>query len=155
MSNLDTELALDETIELFWETIPPSWRCIRKKIHGVASESFGITVEQFHILRHIRKGKGSVSELADEKQISRSAISQAVDILVEKGLIQRSQSPDDRRWVHLELTPDGDELLNAIFKETHRWMKTKMDSLSPDDLEVMRRAMLLFKNTFLPACKTE
>jgi MarR family transcriptional regulator, 2-MHQ and catechol-resistance regulon repressor len=155
MSNLETELALDEAIERFWETIPPSWGCIRKKIRGVASESFGITIEQFHTLRHIRKGKGSISELADEKLISRSAISQAVDTLVEKGLILRSQSPDDRRWVHLELTPAGDELLNAIFKETHNWMKTKMGTLRPDELEVMVQAMSLFKNTFLPSDKTE
>ncbi len=74
-------------------------------------------MEQFHILRHIRRGLGSVSELAEVKQISRSAISQAVDLLVERGLICRLQNAQDRRNIPLELTEAGNSLLDTIWGE--------------------------------------
>ena len=71
------------------------------------------------------KGFTSVSELAAIRQISRPAISQAVDVLVEKGLISRQQEAEDRRFVHLLLTPNGEALLNKIFQENRAWMMEK------------------------------
>src|SRR5512133_1874684 len=110
MTNLDSHSKemLQQAIERFWETVPPVWGRIKGNVRGIATQNFDISVEQFHILRHIRKGIGSVSELADARQISRSAISQTVDLLFEKGLITRTQSTDDRRYVQLTLTPAGD-----------------------------------------------
>ena len=132
---------ISQTIERFWETIPPLWNEVRGRIRTVATDDFGISVEQFQILRHIRKGVRSVSDLAEAKQISRPAISQAVDILVEKGLISRRQSPEDRRFVELELTPHGDELLNAIFQKNRGWMREKLASLDAGELTCVLCAM--------------
>lgn len=135
-------------IDRFWETIPPMWNRIRGRIRSTATEHFGITVEQFHILRHIRKGFHSVGELAEEKQISRPAISQAVEILVEKGLITRRQSAEDRRFVQLELTANGNELLNAIFKTNREWMMEKISALSQEEIEHILLAMDAFQKAF-------
>ena len=59
-----------------------------------------------------------VSELATAKNISRPAISQAVEILVKKGLLTRVPSREDRRCVDLVLTEAGNHLLDTVFKET-------------------------------------
>ena len=99
-----TEQLIPATIEAFWSTIPPVWNRVRGNVRAIALENFDISVEQFHILRHIRRGLSSVSELAEVKQISRSAVSQAVDILVARGLICRRQNALDRRNIPLELT---------------------------------------------------
>ena len=99
-----TEQLIPAAIEAFWSTIPPVWNRIKGNVRAIAVEHYDISVEQFHILRHIRKGLTSVSELAEVKQISRSAISQAVDMLVERGLICRRQNAQDRRNIPLELT---------------------------------------------------
>ena len=136
------------TIDRFWETIPPLWHGVKMRLRAAAAEQFGITVEQFHILRHVRKGIGSVSELAEVRQISRSAISQGVDALVEKGLLTRTQELDDRRHVLLQLTPHGCDLLNAIFDQNRTWMAAKLQSLSPAELGLLLQAMDLFKTTF-------
>jgi DNA-binding MarR family transcriptional regulator len=80
------ELAIDR----FWETVPPLWGTIRSHIRSAATGNFDISVEQFHILRHVRKGIGSISELATAKNISRPAVSQAVEALVKKGLDRKS-----------------------------------------------------------------
>ena len=81
---------LQQTIEKFWETVPPVWNLVRGNLRGIVSEQFDISVDQFHILRHIRKGFSSVSDLASARQISRPAVSQAVELLVEKGLLRAS-----------------------------------------------------------------
>ena len=48
---------LHQAVETFWETFPPFWQRIRAHIRQVATEQFEISVEQFHILRHIRRGQ--------------------------------------------------------------------------------------------------
>jgi DNA-binding MarR family transcriptional regulator len=148
MNNLPSDEALQRTIERFWETIPPVWDRIRNNVRTIVANNFEISVEQFHILRYIRKGSGSVSELADAKHISRPAISQAVDILVEKGLITRQQNVEDRRYVQLELTQSGNKLLNAIFNENRAWMKEKLAPLSLEELNSILLSMEVLKKVF-------
>jgi DNA-binding MarR family transcriptional regulator len=140
-----TEELRQKAIDRFWESIPPVWNQVRNNLRSIATEKFEISVEQFHILRHIRKGITSVSELADVKQISRPAISQAVDALVEKGLISRQQGVDDRRYIKLQLTPAGDELLNKIFGENRAWMVERMSTLQDDELVQVIRAFETLK----------
>ncbi len=135
----------NQVIDRFWETVPPLWNFVRSHIRATATENFGITVEQFHVLRHVRKGTDSMSELAMARDISRPAISQAVEVLVKKGLLKRTQSTQDRRYVELSLTDSGNALLDAVFKETHEWMKARMSGLKADELETISKAMEVMK----------
>ena len=132
---------LGQAVEVFWETFPPFWHEVRAYIRQVAVEQFDLNVEQFHILRHIRKGQGSVSEIAEAKHISRPAISQAVDVLVNKGLVRRTQNLQDRRHVSLDLTPEGNALLDAIFDQTRRRMEQMLALLSADELQALIGSM--------------
>ena len=135
----------ERAIDRFWETVPPLWNFVRSHIRATAIGSFDISVEQFHILRHVRRGMCSVSELAAAKNISRPAISQAVDTLVHKGWLTRVQSTEDRRYVELALTAAGNALLDTVFKETRGWMKERMGTLSAAELETMAKALEIMK----------
>ncbi len=148
---LTSEKLLRESIDRFWATIPPVWNRIKGNIRSIAEENYDISVEQFHILRHIRRGLGSVSELAQVKQISRSAISQAVDLLVERGLICRLQNAQDRRNIPLELTEAGNSLLDTISEKNRAWMETRMSLLSAQELDTLSRAMEILDKTFSEA----
>ena len=132
-----TETALDR----FWETIPPLWGQVRAHLRQAATEKFPISVEQFQILRLVRSGRGSVSQLADAKRISRAAISQGVEALVEKKLLTRTQDTEDRRHSILALTAAGNAMLDTIFNDTRAWMRPKLAALSPAELENVIRAM--------------
>jgi DNA-binding MarR family transcriptional regulator len=136
---------IEQAVESFWESYPPFWRRVRGHIRGVAVSQFNITVEQFHMLRHIRRGLGSVSKLAVEQNSSRPAVSQAVDVLVVRGLVTRTQDTRDRRHVHLDLTPDGNTLLDAVFDDTRRWMKTLFTGLTDVELHTIIDTMYIFK----------
>ena len=134
----------DNAIDRFWETVPPLWNFVRSHIRARATTQFDITVEQFHVLRHVRRGI-SMGELAAVRNISRPAISQAVDILVSKGLLTRVQSTQDRRYVELALTDEGHHLLDTVFEETREWMKERMRGLTARELETVADAMDIMK----------
>jgi DNA-binding MarR family transcriptional regulator len=142
------ELSLDQTIDCFWETIPPLWNQVREHLRAQASEKFGVSVEQFHILRHVRNGRGSVSELAEVKRISRPAISQGVDVLVNKGLLTRTQDTQDRRFVQLELTESGRLLLETVFQETYDWMRLRLAHLSEAELSQVVQGISILHDAF-------
>ena len=138
---IQIERLRDQAIDRFWETVPPLWNTVRSHLRSAATVNFDITVEQFHILRHVRRGIGSVSELATAKNISRPAISQSVEILVKKKFLTRVQSTQDRRYVELALTETGNALLDAVFKDTRGWMKERMSTLTADELETISNGM--------------
>lgn len=143
-----TKELIPAAIEAFWSTIPLVWNRIKGNLRSIAVDQYGISVEQFHILRHIRKGLTSVSELAEVRQISRSGISQAVDVLVDRGLISRLQNALDRRNIPLELTEAGNELLDAISEKNRAWMSSRMISLSEPDLNTLTCGMEILAKTF-------
>jgi DNA-binding MarR family transcriptional regulator len=134
ISEKPSDKHLQKAVDVFWEALPPFWHSLRNYIRQITAEQFEITVEQFHILRHIRKGHGTVSDLALVKQISRPAISQSVESLVNKGMVDRRPDTRDRRNVHLVLTEDGNALLDAISGQTRAWMADAFASLDEEDL---------------------
>jgi DNA-binding MarR family transcriptional regulator len=137
---------LRQTVETFWETFPPFWHRVRAHIRQTA-EQHDISEEQFHILRHIRRGRCSVSELADAKNISRPAISQGVDLLVNKGFITRTTDTRDRRHVQLALTDSGNALLDTISEDTRQWMMQVLSPLSDEELQALTQAMESLRKT--------
>ncbi len=139
---------LQQTIECFWDTVPPVWGSVRGNARSIAPRDYQISLDQFHILRHIRKGICSASDLAEVLQVSRPAISQAVDALVEKDLVARQEDSRDRRYIRLELTESGNQLLNSVFRENRRWMADKMAALKPGELDTIIQALSILKNTF-------
>ncbi len=148
-----TEQLIPSAIEAFWSTNPPVWNRVKGNVRAIAVEHYDISVEQFHILRHIRRGLTSVSELAEVKQISRSAVSQAVDILVGRGLVCRRQNPLDRRNIPLELTESGNTLLDTIREKNRAWMKGRMASITEQDLNALTYAMEILARTFIGPVK--
>jgi DNA-binding MarR family transcriptional regulator len=126
---------LKHAVDVFWEAYPPFWRMIQAHIREVAVEQINISVDQFHILRLIRRGRNSVSELAEVRDISRPAISQSVDLLVTRGLIFRTIDSKDRRHIKLDLTAEGNALMDAIFGDTRQWMVEKLSQLSVEEVQ--------------------
>jgi len=138
-----------QAVERFWETVPTVWDRVRENLRSTATTQLDITVEQFHILRHIRHGKNTVGQLADARQISRSAASQTVERLVEKGYVCRLERIEDRRYVRLELTEKGTELLNKAYAENRKWIMNKLAALTPDELNSLLEGLEPMRKAFL------
>ena len=145
-----TEASLQQTVDVLLDALPTVWDRIRSRFRAAATGKFGITLEQFHVLRHIRKGYHSVGELAEQRQISPSAISQAVDGLVEKGLVTRQQQASDRRCIRLELTPHAAAVLAANSQEIRGWIGQTLAANGQDELARIQAVMRTLRKTFAP-----
>jgi DNA-binding MarR family transcriptional regulator len=142
------QTSITTVIDRFWESIPSAWHRTRSVIRGIAAEKFHLTVEQFQVLRRIRRGIASVSDLADDSRTSRSAVSKAVDVLVNKGLISRSQDPVDRRNIPLALTTEGQRVIAGIYDETEQWLADRFGRLTAAELESVLQFMDLIQKVF-------
>ncbi|MBI9045278.1 MAG: MarR family transcriptional regulator [Anaerolineaceae bacterium] len=144
-----TPETIQQTIDQFWQTFPPLWREVRVRLHSVVLEKFDITFDQFHTLRRINHGHDSVSKLANDKRISRPAISRSVDTLVNKGLVTRTTNPDDRRQIALAPSEKGSDLLEKIFEGNRVWMAKQFAEIQNEDLEKIIQAFETLRTVLL------
>jgi DNA-binding MarR family transcriptional regulator len=88
----------------------------------------GISPTQAQILA-LLQAKGSdgmrLSELAEGLAVTSATASDAVRVLDEKGLVQKTRSPDDGRAIAITLTPKGDELA----EQTSCWSDALLDAV--------------------------
>lgn len=145
MGKKSTKSNRKESVDLFWEAIPPLWDLIRSQLDKNARDNFEITGGHFHVLRRIKRGDATISNLADARHISRPVVSRKVDSLVEKGLVSRRESPEDRRFTVLELTPQGDQILEVLRASNREWLEDKLGSLDNQELEIVIEAFALLK----------
>ncbi len=67
-----------------------------------------LTIGQIHCLRLIaRLGMPTMSELSEALQLQPSTVTGLVDALIEHGLAERRDDPEDRRIVRVALTAEG------------------------------------------------
>ncbi|SHF67934.1 DNA-binding transcriptional regulator, MarR family [Desulfacinum infernum DSM 9756] len=80
-----------------------------RQAQGGALARFGdISVAQMHALFFIHNaGKMTIKELAETLSVSAPSASTMVDRLVEKGLVVREPDPEDRRRVHVRISPEA------------------------------------------------
>jgi DNA-binding MarR family transcriptional regulator len=139
--------ASDELIEKFWESVPSAWFQTRTRIRRAAAEQLGLTVEQFQVLRRIRKGYESVSAIAAESRTSRPAVSKIVESLVQRGLVGRRTDERDRRHVHLTLTLAGQSALEAIYAQAETWLAGRFGALTAQERDQLLIGMELLRRT--------
>ncbi len=93
------------------------------------------------LMRLYHSGKCGVSQLGEEMGITNAAASQAIDRLVNMGLIARSEDPEDRRAKVLVLTEKGRGLVDRAIDSRSRWVEGLTASLSPQDQERIASAL--------------
>ena len=98
----------------------------------VASDSPDLSTRQLAIMLNVymRPGPHTVRGLAETLNISKPAVSRALDVLGTKGLARRQRDQSDRRNVIVERTEGGVACLSA-FSEMVR--SAERDQLRIDD----------------------
>ncbi len=84
----------------------------------------GLSPSQVNALMKLHYGGAcGVSEIGEHTGISNAAASQMVDRLFQMGLIERVESPDDRRAKQLTLTTKGHELVERGVDSRRCWLE--------------------------------
>src|SRR5437660_4389698 len=125
---IETEAALDLFVVLSraynWVNAHAT-RDIR--CHGLNLTEFGILEVLYH------KGPLPLQQIGEKVLISSGNITYAVDKLEQKQLLVRRPSPHDRRVIFAELTPQGRDLLAAIFPKHVEAIHLAVSGLSPEE----------------------
>jgi DNA-binding MarR family transcriptional regulator len=105
-------------------------------------EAMGVSLPQLRILYRIRARPGlDVRGLAEGLGISPSAASQQVDKLVARGLVRRTENPEDRRHVRLEVTDLGQQAIGEISRTTRSHLQGVLSVLSDTELDELHRLL--------------
>lgn len=80
-------------------------------------------------------------ELCERKKMDRTTGGKLVDKLEEMELLQRVQSPKDRRAYNLYLTDKGKELVNVIWNERKTFEDKVLDVLEEDEKNVFLKSL--------------
>lgn len=86
-----------------------------------------------------RLGTPTLGELAEAEGISRPSASVQADALAARGLLVREGSVDDRRLVHLRLTPAGERVVERSRSERTAWLARRLARLDQDQLQNLER----------------
>ena len=86
-------------------------------------------------------GDLSLSELSDKIRAQNSTVTGIIDRMEREGLVLRERSKEDRRVVHIKLTPKGKALADDIPVEPMEIFKGALESLSVQEMKDLMRIM--------------
>jgi DNA-binding MarR family transcriptional regulator len=112
---------LDLYTQDLWDTI---MRIINNFRAGMGAwEEIGITFPQTMLLLELQRvGRLSMGELSHRLRITQGVATRMVDLLLQKGLVERSRSESDRRVVMVAPSREGARIARQIEKVNRRKM---------------------------------
>ncbi len=142
---------LDDTEQRAWRGWIDSSRRIQTAIDRRLKADTGFTLDDYEVLVHLSEAvdhRMRMSDLAAEITNSPSRLSQRIDRLVAKGVVQRTRSGDDRRVWWAQLTLEGFARLEAAapghVEEVRRVFIDRLTDVETDFLaELMPRLSAL------------
>ena len=102
----------------------------------------GLSVPQIGVLFHINsRGTCGVSDIGDDTGVTSAAASQMLDRLVQNGLVERREDPDDRRAKQIVLTERGHRVVRGSQEARQRWFSTLADGMSTHERDLATEAL--------------
>ena len=125
-----------------WLILWKSYNAVRahadRHIHAL-----GLGFSEFSVLEVLlHKGPTPVNTIGRKVQLTSGSITAAVDRLVARGLVLRSDESSDRRCRVVHLTGEGRRLIECAFQAHREAMERATAGLNPQE---RRQAILLLK----------
>ena len=108
-------------------------------LHGEIFKRYGLTLQQFNILRILKgiyPGSATIKLLKDRMLDKMSDASRIVEVLNKKKLLTRTLNKADRRKVDIMITQKGIDLLAKTEKENNR-MDNLLSNLDNKEIELL------------------
>jgi len=108
---------------------------------AMGADDSSVSPSQFRILRRLRDGEATVSELADWNAVTLPTATKILDVLVERGWVERWRSRDDRRLVHVGLTDRGREVQSELEQRATQSMAAILDLMDASSQSLVSQAV--------------
>jgi DNA-binding MarR family transcriptional regulator len=123
-------------MDLFMQRSMRSWKHFAR--------NSGLSMSQYSILMQLHHhGPCSISDISERFDTTSAAASQIADKLVQAGLLERAEDPEDRRAKLLTLSPKGQELVENGVAVRFRWVDDLADHLSPEERQKVSEGLRL------------
>src|ERR1700758_1633960 len=120
-----------------WLVLVKAFQAASKYLYAGLAET-GIDDTDFRILEALlNKGPLPVNTIGPKVFLTPGSISTAVERLVERGLVSRLESPEDRRIRVVSLTPKGKGLIAPIFRKHAGEIRKVLADASPKELRAL------------------
>jgi MarR family 2-MHQ and catechol resistance regulon transcriptional repressor len=103
------------------------------RARDLTSGQFGVLETIYHL------GPMYQGQLGEKLLQSKGNTSTIVSNLVERDLVERRRDEDDRRYVKIHLTAEGEELIEDLFPGHLRRIKDTFDALEAEEIEELGR----------------
>src|ERR1700751_1009968 len=124
-----------------WLILVKAFQAAAKYLYAGLEET-GIDDTDFRILEALlSKGPLPVNGIGPKVFLTPGSISTAVDRLVERGLVSRVESPEDRRVRIVSLTAKGKELIAPIFRKHAAEIRKVFADVSPKELRALETTL--------------
>ncbi len=146
MTQQQTSLDLAQRLFQLIKQLPRTriWQCA----------SNGLTRSEYELLMLLVMHQGdagralAAAEISDLLQITPSGVTHLINPLEEGGYIERLRDRNDRRVVHIGLTPKGTQMAESLIAQVQGRMLTLVQHLGEEDSKtlicLMSRAIALF-----------
>lgn len=112
---------------------------------SVAPALEAVSLPQFRVLVLLSMlGPTRVGQLAEQIGVKPSTFSRSVDRMVAGGWVVRTDNPDSRREVLLELTDDGRWLAESVTIRRRREIEAVLEKMTPGDRDGLIAALTAF-----------
>lgn len=104
----------------------------------------GITISQCHAIVEVgRTEEVSLNKLSELLGLDKSTMSRTINNLVDSGLAQRELHPEDRRYITIKLTRDGEKTYNNIEDSMDKYYKNIFESIPEEKREQVLESLSL------------
>jgi DNA-binding MarR family transcriptional regulator len=105
----------------------------------------GLTITQLRSLFVIaNRGSTNFRKLADALRVTPSNVTGIIDRLEEQGLVSRTQNPEDRREMTLQVTDKGEALVFSLRETEIEQMTRILSLLSSEELMFLAKGLTAF-----------
>src|SRR6266516_847647 len=124
-----------------WLVWGKAFQATAKYLYGGLEET-GIDDTDFRILEALlHKGPLPVNTIGPRVYLTPGSISVAIDRLLDRGLVSRVESPQDRRVRIVSLTPKGRVLIAPIFRKHAAEIRKVFADANPKELRVFETTL--------------
>jgi len=130
------------------------WQLMHASMRGFwhYAKEHGLSITQIFILRQLQGEHGgcNVSMMGEQMGVTSAAVSQALDPLVQQGLVSRTEDPQDRRHKRILLTATGAQVLREAMEARQAWIADLEARLTEEEKALLVRGLRLLADK-LPA----
>ena len=126
------------TAHILLETLPSVMGYVTSELRRSAAVDNPV---HFRLLRTLRRGAETLHGLAELHSVRLPTMSRTVSVMEGHGWLSRRRSTEDRRTVFVELTPAGEDALEAVEEMAIRRASSLLDCLSEEENEALHTGL--------------